>query len=71
MAPPEQPQITEPLDEWVERLIDRALLKHQARDPLVGRVTKLEIRLARMVGYMAGAGAVGGFLAGLLIKMLP
>ena len=71
MAIPEQPQHTEPMSEWVERLIDRALLKHAACDPLVGRVQNLEVRLARMVGYMTGAGAVGGVLAGLIIKLLP
>ena len=32
-------EVTEPLEPWVERVIDRALLRHQQKCPLAIRVT--------------------------------
>ncbi|MBN2559911.1 MAG: hypothetical protein JXQ75_03150 [Phycisphaerae bacterium] len=57
---PENIQVTEPLPEWVERVIDRALYKHQSLCPVIVKVNKLELRFAALVGYMLGSGLVGG-----------
>ena len=66
----ENPTITEPLEEWAEKLIDRALLKHEARCPVVGRVQRLEVRFAALLGYMVGSGLVGGVLGAGLIRLI-
>ncbi|HUX01406.1 MAG TPA: hypothetical protein VMY35_10555 [Phycisphaerae bacterium] len=63
------PVISEPLDEWVERVIDRALLKHAASCPVSHRVTKLELRFAVLVAFMLGSGVVGGAIGSLLSKV--
>ena len=61
-------QITEPLEPWVERVIDRALLRHAQSCPLAPRVTRLEIRISALIGFMVGSGLLGGvtgaYLAG-------
>ncbi len=59
MSPPKQ-TITEPLDEWVERVIDRALDKHIASCPLSHRVRAVEMRMSSLIGYMVGSGVVSG-----------
>ena len=57
---PETIQVTEPLPDWVERVIDRALYKHQSLCPVVVKVNRLELRFAALVGYMVGSGVIGG-----------
>ena len=64
------PVISEPLDEWVERVIDRALLKHAASCPVSHRVTKLELRFAAFIAFMLGSGLVGGAIGSLLSKVI-
>ena len=66
----EPPEINVPLDEWVEKIIDHALAKHEKRCPLAGRVRSLEIRFATLVGYMIGSGLVGGAAGAVVAKML-
>ena len=62
--------ITIPLEEWAEHLIDRALAKHRDQCPLYGRVRKLEIRFALLIGYMVGSGLVGGIVGALLSRIV-
>jgi hypothetical protein len=52
--------VTEPLEPWVERVIDRALLKHMYTCPVAVRVTKIELRLSALIGFMLGSGMLGG-----------
>lgn len=54
--------VTEELEPWVERVIDRALLKHAQRCTLRPRVRRLEIALA----FLVGTGLIGTGLFGLL-----
>jgi|6_EtaG_2_1085325.scaffolds.fasta_scaffold102114_2 hypothetical protein len=58
--------ISEPLPDWVERIVDHAFQRHLAECPLTDRVQKIEIRFAALVGYMVGSGLLGG-LTGALI----
>ncbi|MCX5671139.1 MAG: hypothetical protein NTU94_07465 [Planctomycetota bacterium] len=56
-------EVTEPLEPWVERVIDRALLKHERRcveQGLGRRLRVVEVRIAWLVGYMVGSGLLGG-----------
>ena len=62
--------ISEPLPDWVERIIDSALTKHLQTCPVPERVRKLEVRLATLVGYMIGSGVVGGFTGAVVGKSL-
>jgi hypothetical protein len=62
-------EIKEPLEPWVERIIDSALAKHRMDCPVLERVTRLEIRFAALVGWMIGSGLVGGFAGGFLSKI--
>ena len=69
--------VSEPLEPWVERIIDRSLLRHQATCPVPNqiktvaeRVQLVEIRFAYLVGYMVGSGVVGGAIGGFLSSKL-
>jgi hypothetical protein len=53
-------EVIEPLEPWVERVIDRALLKHMQTCPLAARVLKIELRLSALIGFMLGSGLLGG-----------
>jgi len=64
-----EPEISEPLDEWVVRVIDLCLLKHAENCPLKARVSKLELRFAVLVAFMLGSGVVGGAIGSLLSKV--
>jgi len=55
-----QNEVTEPLEPWVERVIDRALLKHMQTCPVATRVMKIELRLSALIGFMVGSGLLGG-----------
>lgn len=59
---------TEPLEKWVERIIETTILKHQAKCPLPKRVEAVELRLAYLVGYMIGSGIIGGAGGAILAK---
>ena len=61
---------TEPLDEWVERVIDRALAKHALLCPLFGRVRKLEGRWLLGLGMLIGSGILTGGAVAALVKVL-
>ena len=63
--------VKEPLEPWLERIIDRALLKHAAQCPVRDRVTKLEIRVASFIAFMAGSGLLGGVTGAMLVKSVP
>lgn len=62
--------MTEPLADWVERVIDRALEKHINTCPLHARVHRLEIRFSSFVAFMIGTGVVGGVAGSLLTSLL-
>ncbi len=70
MATKRQPDVNVPLDEWTETVIDRALAKHIAACPMPERVRKLEIRFAALLGWMTGAGVVGGAAGAMIAKAL-
>ena len=57
---PTKDSITEPVDAWVERVIDRALLKHEKRCPLREPMARLQQRFAYVVGFVIGSGIIGG-----------
>jgi len=61
--------VTEPLEPWVERVIDRALLKHMYTCPVAVRVTKIEIRLSALIGFMLGSGMLGGAAGAMVYRM--
>jgi len=63
-------EVTEPLEPWVERVIDRALLKHQQKCPLFGRVRKIEIRLSALIGFMLGSGLLGGAAGAIVYRAI-
>lgn len=63
-------EVKEPLEPWVERIIDAALARHRMDCPVIERVTCLEIRFAALVGWMVGSGLVGGVAGGFLSKLL-
>jgi hypothetical protein len=55
--------INEPLEPWVEKVIDRALLLHEKRcwDSGPGSVVRrVELRWAYLAGCLAGSGIIGG-----------
>lgn len=68
---PEHPEISEALEPWVERIIDRALLKHEISCPLKPRMRTLELRFATLLGWMAGAGFCGGIAYSVLTWLMP
>lgn len=72
MLDPQQvgPSMTEPLADWVERVIDRALEKHINTCPLHARVHRLELRFASFIAFMIGTGVVGGLAGGMLTSWL-
>ena len=63
-------EITEPLEPWIERVIDRALLKHQHKCPVAARVTKIEIRLSALIGFMLGSGLLGGAAGAIVARAI-
>ena len=63
-------QITEELEPWVTRIIRGTVDQHILHCPVAPRVAKLELRFGILVGYMLGAGFIGGAGSALLIKLL-
>ncbi|MCX5676445.1 MAG: hypothetical protein NTX87_15700 [Planctomycetota bacterium] len=63
-------EVTEPLEPWVERVIDRALLKHMQTCPVALRVAKIEIRLSALVGFMLGSGLLGGAAGAMVCRAI-
>lgn len=65
----EQPKMEVPLDEWSNALIDAALLRHAAKCPLADRVSKIETRMASLIGFMIGSGLLGGAVGSIISHM--
>ena len=66
-------EITEPLEPWLERIIDRALLKHERHcweHGIGAHVVRIRIRLGILVGFMAGSGVLGGAAGAMLARAL-
>ncbi|HOD84659.1 MAG TPA: hypothetical protein PKG77_24850 [Phycisphaerae bacterium] len=63
-------EITMPLEQWTETVIDRALAKHAETCPVADRVRVLEIRVAALIGYMVGSGVVGGAAGAVIAKLM-
>ncbi len=59
-----------PLEKWVEEIVKRTVAEHVASCPVASRVTKMEVRLSSLLGFMAGSGGLGGAAGGLIVKML-
>lgn len=58
--------VSEPMEAWVERVIDRALLRHEQSCRLTDRVARNELRIERLIGFMIGSGAIGGLIGAAL-----
>ena len=54
------------LESWVTLIIETTVLKHSEKCPVKERVRTLELSAAKMTGWMAGAGAVGGIVGAVL-----
>lgn len=61
---------TEDLEPWVERIIEKTIMKHQMQCPLFDRVRLVEMRFAYLLGYMVGAGVIGGAGGALVAKLI-
>jgi hypothetical protein len=66
MADPKEPRVTVPLSTVIDLAVQKALEKHMT--PLVVRVEKVELSVARLLGFMAGSGLIGGLIGGVLGK---
>ena len=62
--------VSEPLEPWVERIITVTVLRHQEKCPVKDRVAKIELKLATLLGFMAGSGLLGGATGALVAKCL-
>jgi hypothetical protein len=61
---------TEELEPWVVRIIETTVLKHQLKCPLVDRVRIIELKLSYLLGYLLGAGVIGGTAGAYLAKIV-
>ena len=67
------PEITEPLDVWAEKLLDAALKRHTLwcmRYGVGSEVGRMRLRLAALVGFMAGSGLLGGAAGAILARAI-
>jgi hypothetical protein len=69
----EMPNVAEPLDKWVEKLLDAALIRHSrwclAHGPGAD-LTRLRLRFALLIGFMIGSGLLGGAAGAAVMKCL-
>jgi hypothetical protein len=54
----------------VERIIAVTVLRHQEKCPVKDRVAKIELRLATLLGFMAGSGLLGGATGAVVARCL-
>jgi len=69
----DMPHISEPLDEWAEKLLTAALQRHSLwcmRYGVGAEMARLKLRMAALFGFMAGSGLLGGAAGAALVKWL-
>ena len=63
-------EMTVTVKEFVRSIVHESMAAHVVECPVAAKMQRLEVRLAALVGYMAGSGIIGGTMGAVVCKLL-